>query len=174
MFGKTVEEIYTLIGSPGWWFATVIVALLVNITSSFVYDIIKPYLQSITAQSLLWTLVFVHGVLIFLSCLYFNPTTYQAKNKLPIFGVVVPLVMFAECWMVGQLKFVVVITFATVFGLAVFTELQIKPPPELNAEWFARQYFYSTVSTAFVMAIWGSIVRWRLIRARRHHPYDIR
>jgi hypothetical protein len=57
MFGKTVEEIYPLIGSPGWWFATVIVALLVNITSSFVYDTIKPYLQSLTAQSLLWTLV---------------------------------------------------------------------------------------------------------------------
>jgi hypothetical protein len=100
MLGNTIEEIYTMIGSPGWWFAAVIVAVLVNITSNFIYDIIKPYLQSVTAQSLLWALVFVQGVFFFLSCLYFNPTTYYYRNMLPVLGVAVPLVMFAECYMV--------------------------------------------------------------------------
>jgi hypothetical protein len=89
---------------------------------------------------------------------------------LPIFGVAVPLAIFWECYLVSQFKFVVVVTFVTVFGLAVFAELRIKPPLEVNAEWFARQYFYSTVSTAFVTAIWGNIVRWRLMRARRRRP----
>jgi hypothetical protein len=70
-----MEEIYTMIGSPGWWFAAVIVALLVNVISNFVYDIIKPYLQSLTAQSLLWALVGLQGFLFFLSCLYFNQAT---------------------------------------------------------------------------------------------------
>jgi hypothetical protein len=69
-----------------------------------------------------------------------------------------------------QFKFVVVVSFVTVFSLAVFAELQIKPPPVINVEWFARQYFYSNLLNAFVTAIWGNIVRWRLMRARRRRP----
>ena len=75
MFGKTMEEIYTMIGSPGWWFAAVIVALLVNIISNFVYDIIKPYLQSLTAQSLLWALVGSARISIF-----FIVSIFQSSN----------------------------------------------------------------------------------------------
>jgi hypothetical protein len=173
MFGKAIEEIYPLLGSPGWWFATVIMALLVNIISAFVYDAIKPYLQSVTVQSMLWVLVVVQGFLFFLSCLYFNPTTYQGKNMLPILGVVGPLAMLAECYEVREFKFAVVVTSVTVLSFAVFAELQINPPPRINAEWFARQYFYSTVVTAFVSTIWGIIVRWRVMRARRRKEMEL-
>jgi hypothetical protein len=165
-----MKEIYSMIGSPGWWFAAVIMAVLVNIASNFIYDIIKPYLQSVTAQSLLWALVFVQGFLFFLSCLYLSPTTYYYKNMLPVLGVVAPLGVFAECYMVRQFKFVLVVSFVTVLSLAVFAELQINPPSVFNVEWFARQYFYSNLLNAFVTAIWGNIVRWRLMRARRRRP----
>jgi hypothetical protein len=81
-----ISEIYTLIGSPGWWFASIFVALLVNIASNFIYDAIEPY-RSRTGTVLLWMIVIAQAILIYLSCLYFNPSTYYAKHTLSYFGV---------------------------------------------------------------------------------------
>jgi hypothetical protein len=170
MFEKAIEEIYPLIGSPGWWFATVFVALLVNIMSAFIYDIIKPYIQSVTAKTLLWTFLLVHGFFIFLSCLYFNPTSHEAKNMLPVFAVLFPLTLFIGAYWEFRHVIILSVTCVIIFSLAVCFEVQVIPLSKMDTAWLAQQYYYSMLTSTFISSISIAILQWRELRSRRRRP----
>jgi hypothetical protein len=83
MYQKEIADIYGMLGSPAWWFATVLVSLLVNIVASFIYNAIKP---SVTSERFFLALVVLQGFFFFLSCLYFEPKSHYARAILPGFG----------------------------------------------------------------------------------------
>jgi hypothetical protein len=171
---KTIQEIHTMLTSPVWWFVTIFVALLVNIAANFIYDAVKPYVGSAPGERLIWALVLMHGLFVFLSCLYFNPTGYHAKAILPILAVLLPLAIFWECYELKGYGFLVVFTFTFVFGLVLFFEMRTIPKPEIDTTWLARQYFYAAMTASFANAMWSFILRWRemLSRRRKKRPRD--
>jgi hypothetical protein len=62
-----MSEISELLGSPAWWFSTIGVAIVVNLISAFLFELVKQSKFAISAQRAVFVLAIAHGGIIVLA-----------------------------------------------------------------------------------------------------------
>jgi hypothetical protein len=164
-----MTEIKSLLGDPGWWFATIVVALIVNIASSFIYDAIKIRAQKFVSRYFLWMLVIIHACMIFGSSFMLKVADPVAQQMTPFLGGVVALGIVWDCYLVNRYAFALIATFITVFGLTFYSEIKTEPSDALNYVWFFTEYFWSAFVAVFISSIWHHVLIWKHVRASRRH-----
>jgi hypothetical protein len=161
MLKQTITEIDQLVGSPGWWFSTIIVAVVVNIVSALIYEQLKSWVGSFTSTRLLQVLQISFAILVFVSSITMQLKDDYASKMAPLIGGVITFGILMDTYLETRYRFMSIITAVCIFCLSIVVEIHFNPPPTFSVSWFSIELFCSVLVASGVTIITTSILRMR-------------
>jgi hypothetical protein len=159
----TVRE---MLGSPAWWFSTIAVALVVNLFSALIYDLLKQWTPSLTVRRLYRATQVVFAGLFLASCFLIAPPETWAGKMAPWLGTVLVFGVILDLILSTRYSFIPIVASVIVFLLSVFFEIIFKPPKEYSLHWVSIQFFSAVLVGVGVSIMVTSVLRIRDSRRR--------
>lgn len=161
-----MSEVLQAMGSPGWWFSTVIVAIVANIISNFIHDALKTKLTGH------WFVVSVISLQVICSAFFVASVfTLTMRSELVIpfaLGMAfASLLGLIETYQIPEYGFAQVITIIAVSSLTFFEPEFPRALAARDLVWFGREYFYCVIMACVIQAFLLPIFFRRHIRKRQ-------
>ena len=114
-----MEEITKTLFSPAWWFSSILVALIVNIVSSFVYERIKGWGDSLTSNRIKIFCQVGYAIAIFASSILIKPANQYWEKMIPMLGAFIALCVILDIVIQTRFRFFAMFTTFCIFCLNV-------------------------------------------------------
>jgi hypothetical protein len=159
-----MDEILSSLGSTGWWFSTVVVAIIANVGANYLYDFLKPRMVGRWPAALLLSIVAAHCVLFALSILTFD---FSLKYALSLFMLIAtPLVVY-DGYIIPGSGLSLIMSVLAVFSITMFDPQLPRALKQHDHIWFGQQYALASLMASMIYIIAWTILWRRQVRRRR-------
>jgi hypothetical protein len=163
---RLVSEIVQAIGSPAWWFSTVIVAIIANVVASFIYEFLKSKMKGRWGSVVMWSFYVISHAL-FIASFFTLPIRWDRAIYLAIGITLATVASLYEVYRVPGYGFGQNITVASVFALTFFDPEFPRALADRDLIWLGQQFFLCFGISLVVQALLTGIFYRRYFRKRR-------
>ena len=161
-----MSEILQAVGSPIWWFSTIIVAIIANVIANYIYDALKEKMAGHWGLVSIWFLYISFSALLIASIFALPIPSDKAVQLAAGFALAKAFGIY-EVYKIPAYGFAESITTALVFCVTFFEPEFPRALADRDLNWFGQQFFYCTLMSVFIQVVVHGLFFRRHLRKHR-------